>query len=103
MTALFESFSLTITLDVFSLSIPTFLHFSQVGKPVLESLQHWDTLQTPQFIAHRLTCPLETVCILLLDLVVALTKSLLVLFFSLEDTLVQAHSLSQQPSLRDFP
>src|SRR5882724_7283806 len=36
MTALFESFSLTIILDVFSLSIPTLLHFSWVGKPVLD-------------------------------------------------------------------
>src|SRR5882724_3154842 len=36
MTALSESFSLMITLDVFSLSIPTLLHFSRVGKPVLD-------------------------------------------------------------------
>src|SRR5882724_9163986 len=36
MTALFESFSLTITLDVFSLSIPTLLHSSRVRKPVLD-------------------------------------------------------------------
>src|SRR5882724_11632130 len=41
-----------------------------------------------QFIICRLTCPLETVCVLLLDLVVTLTKFLLVLFFSLEDTLL---------------
>src|SRR5882724_5853995 len=40
MTALFESLFLTITLDVFSLSIPTFLHFSRVGKPVLDSQGH---------------------------------------------------------------
>src|SRR5882724_6988453 len=38
MTALFESFSLTIILNVFSLSIPTLLHFSQVGKPVLDTV-----------------------------------------------------------------
>jgi len=37
-------------------------------------------------ITHQLTCPLETVYVLLLDLVVALAKFLLVLFFSLEDT-----------------
>src|SRR5882724_6946967 len=36
MTALFESFSLTIILDVFSLSILTLLHFSWVRKPVLD-------------------------------------------------------------------
>src|SRR5882724_11229355 len=37
MTALFESFSLTITLDVFPLSILTLLPLSRVGKPVLDS------------------------------------------------------------------
>src|SRR5882724_7049858 len=51
----------------------------------------------------RPTCPLETVCISLLDLVVALTKFLLLFIFSLEETTVQAFSLSQQPSLRAFP
>src|SRR5882724_7371779 len=40
MTALFESFSLTITLDVFLLSIPTLLPFSRVGKPILDTLHH---------------------------------------------------------------
>ena len=49
------------------------------------------------------TCPLVTVCVLLLDLVVALAKFLLVLVFSLEDTLSQAHLLLQQPSSRAFP
>ena len=43
---------------------------------------------------HQLTCPLETVCVLLLDLVVALTKFLLVFFFSLEETHTQAFLLS---------
>src|SRR5882724_11319481 len=43
MTALFESFSLTIILDVFSLSIPTLLHFSRVGKPVLDRRLPWPT------------------------------------------------------------
>jgi len=38
MTALLESLSLTIILDIISLSIPTFLLFSQVGKPILEKL-----------------------------------------------------------------
>ena len=42
----------------------------------------------------RLTRPLETVCISLLDLVVALAKFLLELIFYLEDTLVRAHLLS---------
>jgi len=51
----------------------------------------------------QLTHPLVTVHILLLDLVVTLAKFLLVLVFSLEDTLIQAHLLSQQPSLRAFP
>jgi len=37
-------------------------------------LQHWDTLQTPRFPSPRPTHPLETVCILLLDLVVTITK-----------------------------
>jgi len=37
MTALLESFVLTVTLDVISLSILTFLHFSQVGNPVLDT------------------------------------------------------------------
>src|SRR5882724_5929843 len=37
MTALFESFPLTTILNVFSLSIPTLLHFSRVGKPVLDT------------------------------------------------------------------
>ena len=37
MTALFESLSLTIIRDVFSLSNPTYWHFNQVGKPVLDN------------------------------------------------------------------
>src|SRR5882724_9128653 len=41
MTALSESFSLTIIHDIFPLTIPTFLHFSQVGKPILDSFQQW--------------------------------------------------------------
>ena len=49
-----------------------------------------------------MTCPLVTVCVSLLDLVIALAKFLLVLVFSVEDTCVQAHSLSWQPSLRAF-
>src|SRR5882724_1311413 len=38
MSALSESFSFTIIHDVFSLLILTFLLFSQVGKPVLDTL-----------------------------------------------------------------
>jgi len=38
MTALFESLSLMIICDVFFLSNLTFLHFSQVRKPILDSL-----------------------------------------------------------------
>jgi len=49
MTALFESFSLTIILDVFSLSILTLLHFSRVGKPVLDS----KSLHHKPFGPHR--------------------------------------------------
>ena len=37
MTALSESSSLTIICDVFSLPISTYLLFSQVGKPILDS------------------------------------------------------------------
>ena len=50
----------------------------------------------------RLTRPLETVCILLLDLVVALAKFLLVFIFSLEEKPIRASFLSWQPSLRAF-
>ena len=50
----------------------------------------------------RPTCPLETVCVSLLDLVVALAKFLLLFTFSLEGTTVRAFFLSQQPSLRAF-
>src|SRR5882724_4863176 len=70
---------------------------------IQRGLRHWDALQTHQFFTHRPTHPLETVCVLLLDLVVSLTKFLLVLIFYLGDTLVRAHLLSQQPSLRTFP
>jgi len=45
---------------------------------------------------------MTTVCIFLLDLVVTLAKFLLVLFFSLEEKLVQAYLLSLQPSFRAF-
>ena len=38
-TALFESLLLMIICDVFSASIPTYLLFSQVGKPILDSPQ----------------------------------------------------------------
>src|SRR5882724_4782791 len=53
-------------------------------------------------ITFQPTCPLVTVCILLLDLVITLAKSHLVLVISVEDTPTQACSLSQQPSLRAF-
>src|SRR5882724_6396588 len=59
--------------------------------------------KTPRFFTHRLTRPLETACVPLLDLVVALAKFLLVLISSLEDTSARAHLLSRQPSLRAFP
>src|SRR5882672_3198593 len=36
MTALFESLSLMFASNVFSWSIPTYLHFSRVGKPILD-------------------------------------------------------------------
>ena len=36
MTALFESLLPMLICDIFSLSIPTFLHFSQVGKPIID-------------------------------------------------------------------
>src|SRR5882724_10632935 len=51
----------------------------------------------------RPTCPLETVCVSLLDLVVALAKFLLLFIFSLEETTIRAFFLSRQPSLRAFP
>src|SRR5882724_8165998 len=53
--------------------------------------------------APRPTCPLETVCISLLDLVVTLAKFLLLFIFSLEETTIRAFFLSRQPSLRAFP
>ena len=62
----------------------------------------WDTLQQLNLLPIQLTHPLETVCVLLLDLVVALTKFLLVWVLSLEDALAQAHLLSWQPSSRAF-
>jgi len=40
MTALSESFSLRIICDVFPLPNSTFLLFSWVGKPVLDTLSH---------------------------------------------------------------
>src|SRR5882724_9835035 len=43
MTALSESFSLTIICDVFSLPILTSLLFSQIGKPVLDTQRHHST------------------------------------------------------------
>src|SRR5882724_12578042 len=59
MTALFESFSLTIILDIFSLSIPTLLHFSWVGKPFL------DTGLAPEVIqglhGHKSVCIIDRV------------------------------------------
>ena len=39
-------------------------------------------------MGRNITCPLGTVCILLLDLVIALAKFFLVLVFSVEDTLI---------------
>src|SRR5882724_13319677 len=53
--------------------------------------------------APQPTRPLETVCVSLLDLVVALAKFLLLFIFSLEETTIQAFFLSRQPSLRAFP
>jgi len=54
-------------------------------------------------ILHSLTDTSIRDCLhLALDLVVTLAKFLLVLIFSLEDTLVRAYLLSQQPSLRAF-
>src|SRR5882724_3227802 len=49
-------------------------------------LRCWDALQNHKSFAPRPTRPLETVCVPLLDLVVALAKFLLVFFFSLEET-----------------
>src|SRR5882724_5016992 len=56
----------------------------------------------PPSLPPQLTHPLETVCISLLDLVVALTKFLLVFIFSLEETPIRASFLSRQPSPRAF-
>src|SRR5882724_13479912 len=57
----------------------------------------------PLSLPPQLTRPLETVCVSLLDLVVALAKFLLLFIFSLEETTVQAFFLSWQPLLRAFP
>ena len=64
MTALSESFYL----KTFPWPISTPLLFSRIGKPILDTL--------------------ETVCVLLLDLVVALAKSILVFILSLEEKFV---------------
>ena len=44
--------------------------------------------------APQLTCPLETVCVSLLNLVVALGKFLLLFISSLEETTIRAFFLS---------
>src|SRR5882724_10071574 len=49
-------------------------------------LRCWDAPQKPPSLPPRPTCPLETVHVSLLDLVVALAKFLLVFIFSLEET-----------------
>src|SRR5882724_12881023 len=56
----------------------------------------------PPSLRPRPTRPLETVCVSLLDLVVALAKFILVFIFSLEETSTRAFFLSRQPSLRAF-
>src|SRR5882724_5013141 len=68
----------------------------------LDEVSNVGTLLQTSISSPRLTHPLETVCILLLDLVVALAKFLLVFIFSLEETPIRASFLSQQPSLRAF-
>src|SRR5882724_1819385 len=65
-------------------------------------LRHWDAPQKPPSLPLRPTRPLETVCVLLLDLVAALAKSILVFILSLEETFVRAFFLLRQPSLRAF-
>src|SRR5882724_2503144 len=55
MTALSESFSLTIICDVFPLMILTFLHFSQVGKPVLDTHIHPKRTYWPNLSLHVLS------------------------------------------------
>src|SRR5882724_5317549 len=52
----------------------------------------------PPSLPLRPTRPLETACVLLLDLVVTLAKSILVFILSLEETFVRASFLLQQPS-----
>src|SRR5882724_8519631 len=51
-------------------------------------LQCWDAPRNPYLVPLDRTCPLETVCVSLLDLVVTLAKFLLLFIFSLEGTTV---------------
>src|SRR5882724_340285 len=52
MTALSESLLLMLICDIFSLSILTYLHFSWVGKPVLDTMLtselNFERIQSPQ-------------------------------------------------------
>jgi|SRR5882724_7506380 len=56
MTALSESFSLTIICEVFPLLISTFLLFSQVRKPVLKMRRHVLSLFSWEHIKKVLIC-----------------------------------------------
>jgi len=61
MMALFKSFSLMIICDIFSLLILTYLRFSWVGKPILDSsvtsskLSHTISTLIPQLLIWRAT------------------------------------------------
>jgi len=92
---LFRISSSPISLYFLSLIIISLIPIEPCSKDYLASilltrrgLRRWDAPQNPYLFPLDET-PLETVCVSLLDLVVALTKFLLVFIFSLEETPVE--------------
>src|SRR5882724_12370090 len=59
MTALSESFSLMIIHDIFPLPISTFLLFSWLRKPVLDSPHIYDIYDCTHGFAVRIICEME--------------------------------------------
>src|SRR5882672_9647395 len=57
MTALFESLPLMISLDVISVPILTYLHFSRIRKPILDSIINLSTVIKDTFYSRTFQCP----------------------------------------------
>src|SRR5882724_2529250 len=53
MTALSESLPSMVICDVYSVLIPTYLHFSQVRKPVLDTTAFWLHLTSSTLWTHH--------------------------------------------------